>query len=104
MAQDQSVPTLCRYRIKPGREKEFNEILQGHWKTLHNAGLTTDEPARVYRADDKAGNVAFIEMFSWKTGDSAQTAHETPAVMSVWEPMGALSEDMEFWQVESLNG
>ncbi len=100
MTRDGPVQTLCRYLIKPGREQQFKEVLDRHWQTLHDAGLTTDEPARVYRGEDKAGNVAFIEMFSWKTGDSAQTAHETPAVMRLWEPMGAFSEDMEFWHVE----
>lgn len=94
-----SVDVLCRYRIKPGMEEEFSEILARHWPVLKELGLATDEPARILRAGDKAGNVAFVEMFAWKTGDSAQTAHETPEVMRLWEPMGSLCEDMEFWEV-----
>ena len=101
--QDGPVDTLCRYRVAPGKQKEFEDLLAGHWRTLHDAGLTTDEPARLLRAGDKAGNVAFIERFSWKTGQSAQTAHETPEVMRLWEPMGALCQDMEFWHVEAVD-
>ena len=98
-----SVDTLCRYLVKPGKEQEFTEILARHWRTLRDAGLATGEPARLLRAEDKAGNVAFIEMFAWKDGNSAQTAHETPEVMRLWEPMGALCQDMEFWSVQAHN-
>lgn len=99
-----SVDILCRYRIKPGKEEDFAELLSRHWQVLHDVGLTTDEPARILRASDKAGNVAFVEMFEWKTEDSAQTAHETPEVMRLWEPMGSLCEDMEFWEVGAFGG
>lgn len=102
-APDAPVPTLCRYLVKPGHESQFEEILTGHWRMLHDAGLSTDEPARLYRARDQAGNVAFIEFFSWKDTGSIQTAHETPAVMKLWEPMGALCSDMEFWNVAAID-
>ena len=97
---DRSVEVLCRYRVKQGQEAAFAELLARHWQVLHGLGLTTEEPARLLKAGDHAGNVAFIEHFSWKTGDSAQTAHETPEVMRLWEPMGSLCEDMEFWDVQ----
>ena len=100
---DGPVDILCRYHVKPGKQQEFKDLLARHWHTLNDAGLATDEPARLFRAKDKAGNIAFIEMFSWKTGESAQTAHETPEVMRLWEPMGALCQDMEFWDVQALN-
>ncbi|MDA7980058.1 MAG: hypothetical protein MPJ50_14925 [Pirellulales bacterium] len=100
--QDQPVPVMCRYRVKPGQDTAFEEILRRHWQTIHDLGLTTDEPARLWRADDMAGNVAYFESFSWRKGDSAQTAHETPGVMRLWEPMGALCEDMEFWNVKEI--
>ncbi len=96
------VPVLCRYRIKPGKQQEFEDLLTRHWQTLLDVGLVTNEPARLFRADDKAGNVAFVETFSWATEDAAQTAHETTEVMRIWEPMGALCEDMEFWHVRPL--
>ena len=102
--RENPVEVICRYRIKPGEQERFEELIARHWKTLHDVGLPTDEPARVYRGSDHAGNVAYVEMFSWKTEGSAQTAHETPAVMQLWEPMGALCEDMEFWHAEAIGG
>ena len=93
------VEVICRYRIKPGKQQEFEDILVRHWQTLHDVGLTTDDPAQLWRGGDMAGNVAFVEIFSWKNADSSQTAHETPEVMRLWEPMGSLCEDMEFWHV-----
>ena len=104
MTTNTPVEMLCRYRVKSARDNEFQALLVKHWKVLHDAGLATDEPARLLRAADKAGNVAYIEQFSWLTEGSAQTAHETPAVMQLWEPMGTLCEDMEFWEVEAFDG
>lgn len=97
------VPVMCRYRIKPGQAEAFREILVRHWSALHQLGLTTDEPAQLWSGGDMAGNVAFFESFAWKTGESSQTAHETPGVMQLWEPMGALCDDMEFWNVQPLS-
>ena len=45
----------------------------------------------------------YIEIFSWKTPDAPQTAHQTPEVMAVWEPMGALCEHMDFPEFEVLD-
>src|SRR5262245_58403969 len=51
----------------------------------------------------------FVEIFSWSRPDAPQLAHNTPAVMAVWEPMGALVEArdgrpaMEFPNYRPLN-
>src|SRR5262249_26483124 len=34
----------------------------------------------------------FVEIFSWSRPDAPQIAHNTPSIMAVWEPMGALVE------------
>ncbi len=104
MADSNPVDILCRCRVKPGKESEFTQSSTAHWKVLHDAGLSTDEPARLQRATDRSGNVAFIEQFAWKDADSSGVAHQTEAVMKLWEPMGALCEDMEFWEVGPLEG
>lgn len=101
---DGPVDMLCRYRVKKGKEAEFARLVHQHWGTLHRLGLATDRPARVVRGEDKAGNVAFVELFSWKSGASAHTAHQTPEVMRLWEPMGALCDDMEFWNAHAVAG
>ncbi len=103
MAENQRpIDVLCRYLVKPGKAGEFKDLLARHWHVLHDEGLATSEPARVFRAEDKAGNIAFIELFSWTDTDAVQTAHESAEVMRLWEPMGSLCEDMEFWNVEAM--
>lgn len=97
------VPMLCRYLVKPGHEAEFERLLRDHWSTLHAAGLTTDTPARLRRGSDQRGRAAFFEEFSWKGPASAGAAHQTPAVMAMWEPMGAYCSDMEFWNAQDLS-
>ena len=99
---DHPIQILCRYRLKPGREQEFAQLLTRHWPRLFELGLTSDQPARLLRGSDKAGNVAYIERFAWKSASSVASAHESPEVMKLWEPMGALCEDMEFWEVSAL--
>ena len=103
MTDSAPIAILCRYRVKAGKEQEFQQILSGHWKVLHDAGLSTDEPARLHRGTDQGGNIAFVEQFSWKNEASAGMAHQTAAVMKVWEPMGDLCEDMEFWRVGAID-
>lgn len=99
----QPVNMLCIYRVTKGKEDEFKKLLARHWPTLHKAGLTTDKPATVHSAsshDDKT--TAFVEMFQWKDGGSSDIAHQTPEVMAVWEPMGSLTEGMEFLEIEPV--
>ena len=100
--QDSPVEVVCRYLVKPGKSGAFEDLLKRHWSTLDGLGLTDGQPARLLRAGDKAGNTAYIERFAWRTGTSADTAHESPEVMMLWEPMGVLCQDMEFWNVEEI--
>ncbi|MBX3273648.1 MAG: hypothetical protein KF729_25515 [Sandaracinaceae bacterium] len=99
---------ICRYRVKPGRERELEALLARHWPTLHAAGLVTDEPAVVYRAiasegDRHAAPGTYVEVFSWRDAAAPGLAHELPDVMAVWEPMGAACEAMDFPHFERLD-
>ena len=50
--------------------------------------------------EGKRGKTVFIELFQWRDGEAVNEAHVLPEVMAVWEPMGALTEGMEFFDVE----
>jgi len=102
MEKSQPIRMLCTYQIKDGKEADFLSLLEKHWPTLHGIGLATDDAAKVFRGQNKAGKTVFIEMFSWKDASSPDVAHQTPEIMAVWEPMGALAEDMNFWTIESV--
>jgi len=94
------VKVLCLYRIKEGQETAFRELLRRHWPTLRQAGLATGEPALHYQSQDREGKTTFVEIFDWVEESSADTAHEAPEVMRVWEPMGSLCDGMEFLHID----
>ena len=101
--------TICRYQVKSGKEAEMERLLARHWPTLHRAGLVTDEPARVYRGlpSEKPGDAhgaqsVYIELMSWKDENASNIAHQSPEVMAVWEPMGAICDHMDFPSFEEL--
>jgi hypothetical protein len=92
---------LCIYRVKDGKDDEFQSLLEKHWPTLRSAGLASEKEARWFRGEGKNGERCFIELFEWKDEKASSVAHETPEVMSVWEPMGALTDGMEFIEIEA---
>ncbi len=110
MATNKPLLNICTYKVKPGKEAEFEALLAKHWPTLHAAGLVTDEPARIYRglASGKPGEKhgaqgTYVEIIVWKDQQSPGFAHQSPDVMSVWEPMGALCSEMDFPAFEPVN-
>jgi hypothetical protein len=102
------ITSLCIYRVKPGSEKAFRKLLETHWPTLRREGLGADVPSTIYQGSEGEGEPIFVELLSWKDADGPNRAHELPAVMAVWEPMGQLCEarkgrpPMEFPLVERI--
>ena len=95
------VLTHVTYRPKKGKEEALFALVQKHWATLNQLGLSTKEPAQVYRATDKrSGAVYFIEIFSWRDEEASTIAHQTPEVMALWEPMGPMLENLELAALE----
>lgn len=93
---------LCLYRLKPENEAAFRALLAKHWDTLAANGLVTEDRARIEKSthsNQHEGLITFVERFSWKDKQAVGVAHESPAVMQVWEPMGALCAHMEFIEV-----
>jgi hypothetical protein len=100
MASAKPVEVLVVYRLKKGAEAEFRPLLARHWPTLDRLGLVTRDRPRIWKGQDKEGGVAYVEIFSWKDGQAAGVAHETPEVMQIWEPMGPLLENLELLDLE----
>lgn len=100
---------MCTYRIKDGKEAEFVDLLRRHWPTLREYELVEATPAPVFRGTDDAGKTYYVEILTWKDGEMPNRAHELPAVMAVWEPMGMCCEarlgrpPMEFPTVEVVS-
>ena len=102
MADSKPVRVLCIYRVSTGKEDAFRPLLDNHWPTLDRLGLVSPERPTWYRGKDKEGRPLFVEIFEWKDEEAPRVAHETPDVMAVWEPMGALVDNMEFIDIEPL--
>lgn len=99
-APDSASISLCKYRLKPGKEPEFVTLLAKHWPTMTRLGLVADQPPHLlFRGEDDQG-VYYVEIFPWKDPGAVNRAHELPEVAQVWEPMGACCTDMEFPHVE----
>jgi hypothetical protein len=97
------VLTLVGYHPKKGKEAELQALVERHWPTLSRTGLVTKDPARVWKATDKrTGAVHFVELFAWKDERASEVAHQTPEVMAVWEPMGAVLADLRLHALEPL--
>jgi hypothetical protein len=109
MSQTKPHTNICTYKVKPGKEREMIGLLEKHWPALRAAGLATDDPPLIYRSipSGKPGEThdverTFVEIFSWTSSEGPALAHQTPGVMAVWEPMGAICEAMDFPSFERL--
>ena len=102
MPESKPVPTLVIYRPKQGKEREMQALVEKHWPTLNRLGLVTRDPVKIWRATGKDGRPYFVEIFSWKEQGSSDIAHQTPDVMAMWEPMGAILEDLQIATIEPV--
>lgn len=82
---------ICTYRVRPGGEAEFADLLQRHWVTLHDLGFVTDDESLVLLHVDEP---TYVEIFTWVEG-GFERAHEHPDVLAIWEPMDPLLEERE---------
>ncbi len=84
---------ICTYRVQQGKEQAFRDLLARHWPTLRRLGLVTEARPQIFQGLDEAGKPFFVEILTWRDGErSPATAEQTPEVMAIWEPMGALVE------------
>ncbi|HEY8157008.1 MAG TPA: hypothetical protein VII72_22975 [Myxococcota bacterium] len=83
---------ICTYRVRRGREAEFERLLARHWPTLRALDLVTDRPPQHFRGCEPDGAPVFVEIFGWSSAEAAGIAHEHPEVMAIWEPMDQLTE------------
>ena len=83
---------ICTYRVRAGAEEAFARLLAEHWHVLDGQGLVQGEPSRFWRGVDETGGVFFVELFTWRTAEAPEAAHDSASVMAVWGPMGELCE------------
>ena len=81
---------ICTYRVRDDAEDCFLQLLQRHWRTLHDLGFVTDDESLVFKTIEEG--LTYVEIFTWVEGGFDQ-AHEHPDVLAIWEPMEPLLED-----------
>jgi hypothetical protein len=86
---------LALYRPHPGKDADLQRLIARHLPVLRRLELVTDRPGWLMRAQDGT----YIEVFEWRTAESARLAHEHPEVAKVWEAMGEIAD---FPALESL--
>ena len=79
---------IALYHPHEGKEDQLLMLVKDHVPTLRRLELATDRAAICARAKD--GTI--LEVFEWRTADSARQAHEHPEVAKVWEAMGEVSD------------
>ena len=81
---------ICTYRVRPDAEHRFLELLERHWRTLHDLGFVSDEESLIFKTTEDG--LTYVEIFTWVEGGFDQ-AHEHPDVLAIWESMEPLLED-----------
>jgi|SRR4051812_41599875 hypothetical protein len=92
------------YRPKKGAEAELFELVKKHGPALQSTGLIVNGPATIYRATNKrTAEVFFVEMFSWRDEEAPNLAHQMPEIMSIWEPMTPMLDNLELAVIEDVS-
>lgn len=90
------VVVIAMYRPKDGERPELEKLVQKHFPTLQEYGLTTNRNPFIGRSED--GTI--LEIFEWISADAAKKAHDHPAVAKIWEAMAMVCE---FGKLEQLS-
>ena len=86
---------IAMYRPKEGKIKELEGLVNRHFPTLKEYGLTTDRPPYMGKSSD--GTI--LEIFEWASPEAAEKAHDHPAVAKIWEAMAMVCD---FGKLEQL--
>ena len=76
------------YHAHEGKDAELEKLIAEHVPTLRRLELATDRPVILV----KSKNGTYIEIFEWRTAESAGIAHHHPEVAKVWEAMGKIAD------------
>lgn len=88
------------YRPHEGKDAELRQLIAAHLPTLRRLELVTDRPVVLARSK----NGTYVEVFEWRTAESAGLAHEHPEVAKVWEAMGQIAEFPALDSLEESRG
>lgn len=79
---------IALYRPKDGKHDKLKALVHQHFPTLKEYGLTTDRAPFLGVSTD--GTI--LEIFEWRSQESAKKAHDHPAVAKIWEAMAMVCD------------
>ncbi|NHC39739.1 hypothetical protein G6549_07140 [Bacillus sp. MM2020_1] len=83
-----SLVFMALYRPHPGKAEELKEVLKVHIPTLRKEELITNRELLSLQAED--GTI--IEIAEWRSTEAIEKAHQSAAVMAVWDKISSLAE------------
>lgn len=92
-----SVMVIACYRPKPGKDEELISLVKEHLPVLRAEGLVAEGPSLCGRAKD--GTI--VEIFTWKSQEAIDSAHENPQVTGLW---GKFAEVCEYVTISDVDG
>lgn len=81
---------LVTYRVKPGKEAEFQSVLGRAWEIYRRDRLVLPQPHVVLRDSESGGKPRFIEIFTWI--DRSTPEHAPESVKAIWKEEESLCE------------
>jgi hypothetical protein len=97
---------VATFRVKEGRETEFQDALSKAWPLYRKLGMVLDSPHLIVKGTDKDQKTYFIEVLTWKDEDAPDNA--PPEVRKLWGRLEELCEPrlghrgIEFPEVEVI--
>lgn len=73
---------MVTYHVKPGKDAEFQAVLESAWGIYESEHLVYDKPHIVVRDSEPGDKTRFVEIFTWVS--HAAPEHAPESVKAVW--------------------
>ena len=90
---------IALYRPHQGKDSELRKLIAQHLPVLRKLELVTDRAPIVMKSKDGT----YLEIFEWRTAESADLAHQLPEIAKVWEAMGKIADFPKIEDLEEIH-
>jgi len=81
---------LVSYRVKPGKQAEFQAVLARAWQIFRSEHMVFARPHALVQVNEEGGKIRFVEIFTWVSHAAPDNA---PAdVKAIWAREQSLCE------------
>lgn len=81
---------MVTYRVKAGKEAEFQAVLSNGWEVYRGERLVLAQPHIIVRDTEDGGKPRFVEIFTWVNRSIPEHAPES--VKAIWKQEEAFCE------------